>query len=214
MNFFYQEYPLSDETLALKPNKRAYAYSCFIDFLKFLGVKNINEFHNVEKYFHYNHYKKNTVLSSKDVIANKFFFIADGATRTFREEGDEEQTQLLNTEGTINTHVAGLLNGGVPDVTLMTTEDSIMLELSWEDFERVQVESSEIALAISRAMAMYLKFQQAFSMVMKEDAKTKFDYLQEKMPQVANRFPLKYQASYLGIKPETLSRIRNEIRFK
>lgn len=214
MNFFYQDYPLSEQTETLRHNRRAYAYSCFIDFLRFLGVKSVSEFHLVEKYFSFNTYKKNTVLSSPEVHAKKFFFIAEGATRTYKLEGDEEHIQLLNTEGTINTHIAGLLGGSIPDVTLVTTEDSSMLELTYEDFEKVQQESNEIAMALSRGITIYLQFQQQFSMIMKEDAKTKFDYLQQQMPQIVNRFPLKYQASYLGIKPETLSRIRNEIRFK
>jgi CRP-like cAMP-binding protein len=214
MNFFYQEYPLSEHTLALKHNKKAYAYSCIIDFFMFLGLKDVREFHSIEQYFTYAHYKKNTVLSSKDVISKKFFFIAEGATRTYKIEGEEEHTLLLSTEGTINTHIESLLNGTVPDATLVTTEDCSILELTYDNFERMQLENSHMALAISRGMAMYLKFQQSFSSIMKEDAKTKFDYLQIHMPQISNRFPLKYQASYLGIKPETLSRIRNEIRFK
>jgi len=45
-----------------------------------------------------------------------------------------------------------------------------------------------------------------------EDATTRYLTFLEKYPQLANRVPLAYVASYLGITQSSLSRIRKKIR--
>lgn len=213
MNFFFQEYHLSPQTLNIKHNKKVYAYACIIDFFKFLGLQDQDVLNNLHHYYSFNTYKKNDILISENTNTNKFFFIVEGAVRSYKIQNNEEVTEMLCTEGNVVTNLLSLVSGGKPDTILVAVEDCIVLENTHEDFLKMQTESIPVALALSKGMSIYLKFQQELSMAMKEDAKSKFFYLQNNMPQIANRFSLKHQASFLGIKPETLSRIRNEIRF-
>jgi len=48
--------------------------------------------------------------------------------------------------------------------------------------------------------------------MMSEDAKERYLSFLEKFPNLANRIPLSYLASYLGITQSSLSRIRRNIR--
>ncbi|WP_445430793.1 hypothetical protein [Chryseobacterium indoltheticum] len=50
------------------------------------------------------------------------------------------------------------------------------------------------------------------SPLVSEDATTRYLSFLEKFPKVANRVPLSYVASYLGITQQSLSRIRKNIR--
>ena len=50
------------------------------------------------------------------------------------------------------------------------------------------------------------------SPMMSEDAKERYLSFLEKFPNLANRIPLSYLASYLGITQSSLSRIRRNIR--
>lgn len=213
MNFFFRDYELSPQTLNIRHNKKLYAFSCIVDFFKFMGLYDTNELQILNKYYTYNTYKKNEIMLSENVNINKFFFIVEGAVRSYRILNNEERTEMLCTEGNFLTNLGSFVNGAIPDTVLVAVEDCIVLETTHEDFQKMQRESVHIAMAMSKGMSIYLQYQQGFSMAMKEDAKSKFFYLQKNMPQIANRFSLKHQASFLGIKPETLSRIRNEIRF-
>jgi CRP-like cAMP-binding protein len=54
--------------------------------------------------------------------------------------------------------------------------------------------------------------ERAYSMRMKT-ARERYELLLSSDPQIFQRVPLKHIASYLGMKPETLSRIRSRIRY-
>jgi hypothetical protein len=49
------------------------------------------------------------------------------------------------------------------------------------------------------------------SLLGREDAATKYRIFLEKFPHLANRGPLHYLASYLGITPQSLSRVRKKL---
>ncbi len=213
MNFFYEEYYLSADTLKLTNHRKAFALGCFSDLCIFMGLAKKLAYEEVEHYFVLRSYKKNTLLISDTQPSDRFFYIVEGVTRSYVKKYDEQITQLVLTEGNINTNIATLTSTLVEKAYLVTIEDCLMLEITYEDFERLQQKVPGISLIFSKAMTSYLRFQQTFSDIMKAGSRQKFEFLLNRMPQLLNRCPLKYQAAFLGMKPETLSRIRNEIRF-
>ena len=214
MNFFFEEYELSEHTKSLRHDKKAFGYNCFIDLFMFLGLKDRSAFAGSEELFTIKNYKRNTLLFSEELQCDRFYYIVEGATRIYKKINGVEVTQLLVTEGNVNTNIDSFVKKIKTNAYLVAVEDCTMLEITYSNFEKFQLLCADISIAYAKAMTLYLQFQQEFSNVMKADAKTKFDFLQNNMEQITNRFPLKYQASFMGMKAETLSRIRNEIRFK
>lgn len=213
MNFFFDEYHLSADTLKLTNHRKAFSLGCFNDLCMFIGMAKKLVYEDVEQFFTIRSYKKNTLLISDTQPSDRFFFIVEGVTRSYIIKGDEQITQLVLTEGNINTNIATLTNTRVEKAFLITIEDCLMLEITYNDFEKLQQKFPGVSIIFSKAMTTYLRFQQTFSDIMKAGSRQKFEFLQNRMPQLLNRCPLKYQAAFLGMKPETLSRIRNEIRF-
>jgi len=60
----------------------------------------------------------------------------------------------------------------------------------------------------------FYKQEQRLYMMRKHDASLKYNYFLEHYADFQKQIPQKYIASFLGIAPETLSRIRNKLRFK
>ncbi len=62
---------------------------------------------------------------------------------------------------------------------------------------------------ISRTLTQKLE---RISPLISQDAKTRYVEFMQKYPMLVNRIPLVYIASYLGVAPQSLSRIRRQIR--
>ena len=80
----------------------------------------------------------------------------------------------------------------------------------WEDLSNTIVGwDSIVNKMIQKALAQKLERRSPLSA---QDATTRYLMFLEKFPMLANRIPLSYLASYLGITQSSLSRIRKKIR--
>ena len=92
-------------------------------------------------------------------------------------------------------------------------EETELLIINYEDLQKLY----SISLAwqnIGRAFAEkeYIIIEQYASSLNSESAKVKYLRLLKEQPQIIQKAPIQYIASYLGITTRTLSRIRKEIK--
>lgn len=209
MNFFFREYPVSDNALYDRYPSKEIAYSRLEDLFLFLGYPDRQALLAVRPYFTYEVYPKKSFLLSVGQATDKLFFIAEGATRSYIvDEEKEERTLLLLTEGNLVTCMDSYLAQTISNINIVATEDVVALSINYDAMVRVFNEVPGALLAFSNALSKVVVFQQDFSDVLKFDTRKKFRYVHDKLSPISNRFQLQHQASFLGIKPETLSRIR------
>jgi len=91
-------------------------------------------------------------------------------------------------------------------------EKSDLFRISKSNFNRLG-NNSELGDKICRfaSEGLFIHKQQHQIDILTKTAKERYLDLQEKQPNIIQRTPQKYIASYLGITPQSLSRIRNEI---
>ena len=65
-----------------------------------------------------------------------------------------------------------------------------------------------ISKITAKAMADKVK---RVSLMMPQDATTRYEFFLDNFPNLANRIPLQYIASYIGVTKSSLSRLRREI---
>ena len=155
---------------------------------------------------------KGDFLSREGDICTKLAIVKTGILRSFYHKDTEQLTTYFNIEGTVATALRSYLKEvpayeniqSLTDVELIYIEKkdmSILFEEipAWNrivrivmEFLYVKMEERSISLQYNTASERYLSFLVEF-------------------PNVANRIPLQYIASFLGITPETLSRIRKSI---
>jgi CRP-like cAMP-binding protein len=212
MNFLYEEFPVP-ELLMKKPDKVTRAYNSLEGLFIFLGCKKEN-LATLNSYFTYREYEKNELLVSPDRIADKIIFIAKGATRTYRIEDREELTVSLMTEGNLITTPRSFLSAEISNSTTVAVEDCQVLEIDLFSYHRFLTEVPGASNAIAAGLVRNLFFQQKLANTLRCNSTKKFEFLRTQLPQVVNRFPLKHQASFIGLEPETLSRVRSNFAGK
>jgi len=166
-------------------------------------------------------------LGKEKSVAASDYFIRAGETPTkiaylfnglFRyvytsDKGDEFTKAIIPENNFISSYSAMILNKS-SYFTVEALENSQLLEIQWNDFEKLLDKD-----------VFWVKFLLKFiekGYIMKEkrerdllllDAETRYrDFLVE-FPGIDQRVRQGIIASYLGIKPETLSRIRRRIAF-
>lgn len=156
--------------------------------------------------------KKKTVLMETDT-SRYLYFVEKGALRSFTtdKDGGEHVLQLA-----IEDHWVGdlysFLTQTPAKVTIEAIEDSELLLLPHLElealFEKIPSLERYFRQLYQRA---YVSLQQRYNSAVSNTAEDRYRLLINEFPQIATRIPLIYIASYLGITPESLSRIRKQI---
>lgn len=95
----------------------------------------------------------------------------------------------------------------------ITIEDSELLQFSYHNFQKMLAESKN-GDKITRVMAdlAFISKQQQQIDLLTKTALERFEQLKTQIPHLLDRTPKKYIASYLGITPQSLSRIIKDIQ--
>lgn len=159
--------------------------------------------------------KRQYLLQEGDVCKN-LAFVSKGLLRTYNvdDKGDEHMS-IFGWEGWWISDFNSFLTGVPAVFNIDAIEDSDVLLLSRENYEA-------ITLAIPM-MDRYFRILYQNSLVTKErrlmssvtdTAEEKYLRLSQSNPDMIERIPQNLIASYLGIAPETLSRIRKNLAMR
>jgi CRP-like cAMP-binding protein len=96
-------------------------------------------------------------------------------------------------------------------IEVITFEESELLRISKAKYHALT--QSGIGAEISRACseALFMHKQQQQIDILTKTAKERYHDLQTRQAHLLQKIPQKYVASYLGITPQSLSRIRSEL---
>jgi CRP-like cAMP-binding protein len=156
-------------------------------------------------------YPKGAILLKKGHVARDAHFIISGAARCFYEHQGKDITNYFAFENEGITSSLSFMTQKPSDEIIQTLEESVVATISYTDMEALYRENLEIC-------NMGRKFVEGISIELEERirvfqitaAQDRYDYILAHKPQIIQRVPLKYLASFLGITAETLSRIRSK----
>lgn len=158
--------------------------------------------------------KKEEYYQEAGKVPNEIIFLITGIMRVcyYNNKGDEVTKYFFDEDNfvaDINSYNQGIPAAeyiqAVTDCTYISLPKDALKELSITIIEWDRI----IAKITSKALAEKVN---KISPMMAEDAKERYLSFFEKFPNLANRIPLSYLASYLGITQSSLSRIRKSIR--
>lgn len=156
--------------------------------------------------------KKNTTLLKIGEIENYLSFISKGIIRLYipREESDLTFGFLFDNE--FVTAYDSLLTQNPSEYQIETLTETILWKISNKDLQEVY-ERTNNGNIIGRKMAenMFLiKSKRELSLLSKTAEERYLDLFSDR-PKLLQQIPLKYIASYIGVTPQALSRIRKRI---
>ena len=151
-----------------------------------------------------------TILLREGQISQKAFYIEKGCIRLWFNNNGKEVTFQFFFEGegvssieSFNTNQPGLYN-------IETIEPCIIHSIRKKDFQAILDSSPEIKNDIQKHIFERLIFyQKLFLSRIKDNPQKRYEELIKVYPKILQRVPQHYIASYLGITPVSLSRIRN-----
>jgi CRP/FNR family transcriptional regulator, anaerobic regulatory protein len=156
---------------------------------------------------------RNTVLEEQGTIPQYLYFVSSGFMRLFYydENGDEQTTYLCSPNGFIASFLC-FINQIKATENVECITDCNVFRISNVNLKKI-INESETFKTFSLII-----FEQAISSTAIRandlatlNAEQRYKKLTTQQPQLVQNIPIQYIASYLGMKPESLSRIRRQI---
>jgi CRP-like cAMP-binding protein len=158
-------------------------------------------------------YEKNDCFVRQGEICHQVGFLIQGVFRVFHLHADKEISNYFNTENRnpFVSSFASFLGDVQSKETVVALEDSDMLVVDKKDLLKLY-DRYHTFERLGRLMAEYnyLLALQRIEQLQYNPAAARYQDFLKTYPNLINRIPHHYVASYLGITPESLSRIRNE----
>ena len=154
---------------------------------------------------------KNTVILKEGQTCRNIFFIEKGLVRSFYMKDDSEVSSWFMKEGDIIISVKSFYTQKPAEEYLQTIEDCILYGISYQDLSFVYHNFMEFNF-IGRVLTekYYMKSEERLYTIRKQKGKKRYEIFREQEPDLLQRIPSKYIASYLGLSIETLSRLRHK----
>ena len=155
-----------------------------------------------------------TILLSEGDIATKLFIVIKGCLRTyFIKENGVEITSQFFIEGQMVTSFESSMTGTPSRVNIEAVEDSTlglmdMINLKNMIKETTPAKDHFIKILMTR-LINYMNLHASFIL---DNPEKRYINLMQENPELVSRLPQQYIASYLGITPVSLSRIRTRLR--
>ncbi|HAS47337.1 MAG TPA: Crp/Fnr family transcriptional regulator [Microscillaceae bacterium] len=158
-------------------------------------------------------YPKGTMLLKSGYMPTKSYFVKQGLLRSFvLDAKGKEQTFMFAPEGWIISDLGALTFQQSSQLSIEVLEDATVEVITNDFFEISEGLLSRLGINISRLLIKRnMVLQKRIIMLMSATAAERYQDFVETYPDIMQRVPLKMIATYLGITPEALSKIRGEI---
>ncbi len=157
---------------------------------------------------------KKTVFLKAGEIENNISFIEEGIVRLFlpTEDQEKETTFGFCFRYEFVSAYDSFLTRQPSTYQLQALTKSVLWTISYKDLQEVyrKTEMGNFIGRFSSERLFLIKSKREQSLLF-EDAKTRYLNLFKERPRLIAQIPLKYIASYIGITPQALSRIRKTI---
>jgi CRP-like cAMP-binding protein len=155
---------------------------------------------------------KNNFILNHGEVCKHLYYINKGFVRVFYYKKGKEITEWFSGEKSFCFSISSYFEQTPSDLIIETLEDSEIILLSKEGLSSLRRSNLEVAnLIIGFFTGSLIGSQKRMESLQFETAKQRYSHLLRDEPQIVNKVPLQYIASFLGITQETLSRIRAQI---
>jgi len=168
----------------------------------------------------YNHltrltYRRGQILIKQGTVANRMYLVEHGYCRSYVNRDGEEITDFFFFEKSFATDFASFCSDKPSLLNLVCAEDCTLLEITKTKLEILYKKYHSFS-EIGRLMAesAFVQLEERVRLLHTEDLKTKYQFMIQNFPDVFQRVPQYQIASYLGVKPQSLSRMRAKLSGK
>jgi CRP-like cAMP-binding protein len=160
-------------------------------------------------------FRKGKLLLKAGEICEHIYFIKKGAVRGFIKEGTRDITTWITAENEVVSSISALDDRKPALENMQAIENCELLALSYADFQDLYIRFPEFNIVARKILQKYYQDAEGRAFIVRlTNAENKYRLFITRYGHLANRVPLKYIASFLGITVETLSRVRRRLSLK
>jgi CRP-like cAMP-binding protein len=155
-------------------------------------------------------FPKNRIIEEAGAIPKHLYFVMSGFVRLFYydAQGNEVTSHINCPPGFITSYVSFIHETAAPDNVECVSECELLRisKRNWDSLLAAQPRLKDFSIAILQESLTYN--ERRANELATLSAEQRYRNLLTKSPEILHHVPLQYIASFLGIKPESLSRIR------
>ncbi|UBM59628.1 Crp/Fnr family transcriptional regulator [Marinilongibacter aquaticus] len=151
-----------------------------------------------------------TTLLREGQVSKMAYYIEKGCIRSWFNHNGKDITFQFFFESEGVSSVESFRTNQASLFTLESLEPCTLLCISKNDFTFILENSPRIKAEVeAHTFKRLVYYQQLFLSRIRDNPQTRYEELIRQRPEILQRIPQHYIASYLGITPVSLSRIRN-----
>lgn len=155
-------------------------------------------------------FSRGQMILKEGEIENNLYLVKSGAIRVFYLTEFEEQIIRFGYEGSLINSLASFLRETPSEFYIEAIRKTTIKIISKGDFLNLVNESMDSLKQYNRLLEMLIAQQIDREIdILIASPTERLNRVLQRSPNLFQQIPLKYIASYLRMKPETLSRIRN-----
>jgi CRP-like cAMP-binding protein len=165
-----------------------------------------------KSYFYFKQYRRNEYLHKSQNVCNEIAFILDGGVRSFYNMEGTEITRFVILKNNFVTALSSYISREVNPENIQAIMTTKALVIKKENLDKLYEQHHEWERLGRKAIEhSHLQLEKRVLALISMTAEERYKSLSIEQPELLKYVPLQYIASILGIKPETLSRIRKKL---
>jgi CRP-like cAMP-binding protein len=171
------------------------------------------EWENALRNIRHRHLRKNEYFIRAGAVPDTMACIVSGIFRVFTvTESGEERTLAFRDEGRMLSAFSAFLEHTPSWYNIQALEESDLLCITLEQYaSRLQGDSCWRLINTRYTQMLFVEKERRESELLSDDAPTRYEKFQARFPGTEERIRQYHVASYLGITPVALSRIRKKL---
>jgi len=181
-------------------------YQSFIPDISQQELRFVSSLHEIKSF------KKGEELLSPGMDCSWVGFVNLGILRVFHSVEGKEFINQFYFPGSIATEITSFNTMNPTRMYIDVVKDCEIAELSRAGLAKMQTEFPKVMNMVSAyTTKVLIGYLDRYSSLLLDSAETRYLKLLKERPELIQQVPLYMVASYLGITPEALSRVRNKI---
>jgi CRP-like cAMP-binding protein len=157
-------------------------------------------------------FKKKQLVSAAGNVENYISYVESGIIRFYVEDGEKDISFEIAFENSFATAYDSFITRTPALYAAEALTDTVLWSVTWDDLQELyQTTSTGNKIGRLAAEELYIKKNKRQLSLLKDSAEQRYKNLLADYPHLIQHIPLKYLASYIGITPQALSRIRRRI---
>ncbi len=152
---------------------------------------------------------KDTVVLREKQISDYLYFLQKGVARIFYKKHNREVTEWIAMDEQFMVSINSFFERQPSRLIIQTLEESLLWGIHYNHLMQLCARHHEVETMLRKMLTASLVLSQhRMDSIQFETAHHRYSQLLQHSPEILQRVPLSYIASFLGITLETLSRIR------